>query len=973
MANKKFKQNFAVNFGGVDGLSSVIEDDEGKVNLADNFEYAASNSLRGTTGYQHAALSAGMIAVFPYTYSRVTDQYDVRYQTASGVYPNQTGDIGSTKTTADGATIQKVIGINSQAWSLENLTIPVTRVSGTYPFTWYNAPGLSASLLPTFRFKLFANGVQLLDQDVGTHTAPTTIYSLLGAIDALAELSINRFDRAVCPPCAVVNATGPTTFVAATPYGQSYSVTVLNSPHSFKIGDVITFPKYGQLIAGIVIATTATTITYIGRQVDVVTGDILGYLGQDASAFPVQDTSIASSGNLNVIFPYWKAILDGDSSRIRTGSTTEDYGGSFYWNQQLFLNKSLGSFYAPMTSANAQGNLFIAGSVNTPTGIESNQGSYAGALIKIDGQQVTRAGIRDPSFSLATSGAGVLTGNYKYRALLRRVDSQGNIIDGSPVQREITAAANSIGVTVGCGTYADASGFLVRGCLKAIANESTAGFFYVDNAGGGVPTIQVGDPVAFFDNANVLRRSVVTDYCATAATISPSGPSIKIADTTRTINDNAVISAGLTVVFLRTLAGGNQFYEIHEAPITGLGTYTYVDNVADSTVSALPTYALPVIGKERNAPPPCSLVCQHQGGLVVARGRTVPNTVSFSTVDGIEFFPLASNSFDIPSTQDGYITAIASDTNDRLAVFKRRAYYDVVGDLDAGNFSINIKHEGDYGITSQASLARIKDSLIGLSDNGFVVIKDGELLANVFNDVNANLVNRPTAAFEWAVAANDAYSRRYSCSILPVLTRNETIHYALDYSRGNMVAFSRRENDFTDAAGGMVSIGKDFYHLSIASNTVFKRLSRFTPTTTTGYPARTAGDFYYQDAVAGRFSFESNVINLGQPDVLNTPIRLRIWSVPNDFSMDEWLPFTMKVYARAGTTSFGNIGIPTGADTEVSVTFAQPGFIDVKLAQNKKTHFYIVRFEGRLEKQAPFITGYEILYAENYKAEDLVK
>lgn len=973
MAQKKFKQNFAVNFGGVDGLSSAIEDDAGKVNLADNFEFAPSNSIRGTPGYQHVALSAGMIAIFPYTYSRVTDQYDIKYQIASGTYPTQVGDTGSTRTAADGATIQKLIGINSQAWSLENLTIPVTRVSGTYPFTWYNAPESNA-----FKFKLFANGTQLLDQNVGMHLSPTTIYSLLGAIDGLAQLSINRFDRSVCPPCAIVNATGPTAFVASTDLGNTYTVTVQNSPHTFKVGDVITFPKYGQLIGGIVLAITATTITYLGRQVNVVTGDVLGYLGQDASAFPVQDTSIASSGTLNIIFPYWKAILEGDSSRIIAGSATSDYGAAYFWNQLLYASKSLGSFYAPMTSVNAQGCLYVAGSASIlPLKTEGDQGSFAGQLTKIDGQQVTRASMRDPTVAITPVGAGVLTGTYRYRVFLRRVDAQGNILDGSAVgPQSTTLAAQNASLLIGCGTYADSSGFLTRSCYKAIGNESTGGFFYVDDSAGGPPPIQVGDPAVFLDSGGVLRRQVVTDYCQTAATISPAGVSIKVSGDPVTINNNAIISAGLTVVVLRTLAGGNQFYQIHEAPISGLGagTYTFVDNLTDATVLAnSPAYFLPPIGKERNASPACSLVCQHQGGLVVARGTANPNTVSFSAVENIEVFPLASNNFDIPSTQDGYITAIASDTNDRLAVFKRRGYYDVVGDLDGGNFSINVKNEGDYGIASQASLVRVKDSLIGLSDNGFVAIRDGELSANIFDDVNANLVNRPNSPFEWAVAVNDAYGRRYSCSILSSLTRAETIHYALDYSRGKIVPFSRRLNDNTDAAGGMAFIGKDLYHLSLVSQGVFKRLTPFTPTTTTGYPARTVGDFYYRDAFAGIFSLESNVINLGEPDVLNTPIRLRIWSIPNEYGMDGWVPFTMTLYARAGFNGFGNIGIPSGADTTTTITFTQPGFVDVKLSQNKKTHFYVVRFEGRLEKQAPFITGYELLYAENYKAEDLVK
>jgi hypothetical protein len=579
--------------------------------------------------------------------------------------------------------------------------------------------------------------------------------------------------------------------------------------------------------------------------------------------------------------------------------------------------------------------------------------------------------MRGPSVAPATSGAGVLTGSYKYKAFLRRVDAQGNIIDGIAANpASITLAANAVTVSIGAGLYSNASGYLTRSCAKGSANESTAGFFYVDHGAGQAPIVQVGDPVAFLDNAGVLRRSVVTGYCATGAGYSPTMNSIKIADGTRTINVGSLISAGLTVVILRTLAGGNQYYELAEIPITGLGAATFADNISDTTLSAQAQFTDQPLGKEKNSVPSCSLVCQHQGGLVVARGFSTSNTVSFSLVDDIEFFPLASNNLDVPSTQSGYITAIASDTNDRLAVFKRRGYYDIVGDLDGGNFSVNVKNEGDYGIVSHTSIARVKDSLIGLSDNGFVVIKDGELFPNVFNDLNANLVNRPVSAFEWAVAANDSYGRVYNCSILERIGGNETLHYALDYSRGRITTFAKSYFDFTDAAGGMASLGENFYHLSQTSGCAFVRLKRFTPT---GSPTRTAGDFYYQDVYTPTFYFESNVINLGQPDVLNTPVRIRIWSLPNNSSIDAWLPFTLNVRGTAATALITFDGFPVSPDTNATITFNSPGFIDVKLAQNKKTHFYIVSFTAQLAKQAPFITGYEILYAENYKAEDLVK
>jgi hypothetical protein len=1003
MAQKKFKQNFAADFGGIDGLSSAIEDDEGKVNLATNFEYAASNSLRGITGFQRAANSSRMFGIFPYVYSRTQDQYVPRYQVASGVYPNQTGDTSSTKTTADGATIQKLIGINDQIWSLENLTIPVAVDLANYPFTWYNAPD-GDPVSPTYKFNIFNTIATVATSLASINVQAITIYSLLNQLNALADFTINPFNRSRCPPCAIVRTSATLAPVGTTTYGTTYTVDVDNSPHTFRVGDIITFSREafpiggptGTLIAGVVTGVTLNTITYCGPPATVLVGDVLGYMGQAAATFPVADTSIASSGDVNLVFPYWKFLPEGDRSDLP--NTTIAYEGAFKSAKTLFNSRFQDSFYAPPNAVNNSGNLYIASS-STESSSNSILSSYAGNLIRVDGQQPLRAGLPTPTISIGASG-GALTGVYKYKVFYRFVDAQGNIIDG-PVFSVATQtfAANSLGILVNPpGAFARTYGFQARNCLKNTTETFASGaFFYVDDGTAGAPPfrapfLQVGDPIALIDstlplaglgpggslvNPGTLVRSVITDICSEAATISPTSFSIKIAKTTSTtVNDNAPMSAGLTAVVLRTAAGGNQFYKLYETPIA-TSAIDFNDNVTDANLITQEQYVEIPLGKEHDTPPRCSIVCQHQGGLVVARGFNAPNTVSFSSVDGPEYFPLASNSIDVPSTQSGPVSAIASDTNDRLAVFKRRGYYDIVGDLDGGNFSVNVKNEGDYGITSHASIARVRDSLIGLSDNGFVVIKDGELFGNVFNDINASLVNRPTAAFEWAVATNDAYGRNYACSLPAVATLSgtrATIDYALDYSRGPWVAFGRKYLD-GGAAGGLVSLGSDLYFLNYSNNTVYRRHKRFTPTTTLSYPPRTEGDYYFQDVFNGVFILESNVINLGEPDVLNTPIRVRIWSIPNEYGTDGWLPFTLKVLGKAGTAGFGT-GLNFQGDTNAVISFTSngPGFIDVKLKQDKKTHFYILRLQtSGLPKQAPFITGYEILYSENYKAEDLVK
>lgn len=376
---------------------------------------------------------------------------------------------------------------------------------------------------------------------------------------------------------------------------------------------------------------------------------------------------------------------------------------------------------------------------------------------------------------------------------MRRSDAQGNIWDG-PVSNVSTtsAAAQYIGVTTsGNYLYANATGFQGRSCYKDTAELDNVAFRVDDNSGSKA-FVQPGDVICYLDNVDskaglwhfafgvdplgTMYRKRITSYDGSGAngtiTVSPASAV--------TIPNNSEMSTGLTAIFLRTTAGGNQYYVLAEIPFTGYAQVSFFDNVTDAVLSAGTQYLEVPIGKEHNAPPPCTLVCNHQGGLVVARNPLLPNTVAFSTADGIEYFPTASNSFDIPSTQSGSITAIASDTTDRLAVFKERAYYDIQGDLDGGLFSVNVKNEGDYGVTSQASLKRVNNALWGLSKNGWVVVQDGFLDPYKFKGVSSRLINQ-NYQWAWAVAENDYFNRQYICSI-PQVT-GEQVTYVIDYSK----------------------------------------------------------------------------------------------------------------------------------------------------------------------------------------------
>lgn len=977
MAPKTFKQVFAKDFRGVDGLSSSIEEEVGTFNRAVNYEMSVGNSIRGRVGCQTSG-SNGFFAIFPYSYTRTQDQYDILYQAAAPT-------LNTTKTAADGVSINKLIGLNQQVWTLDTFSVVITQVNaGAY--TWYSYVNGA-----NINFNIKKDGTSILDTSLGNGidalaaagTAPTaskttTIYDLLNTINALADLSVSTGTRGTCPPFAIVNGTQDAVVGASVTYGTSYTITVNNTPHTFLPGDIICFPEctlkdytgspynvtYPVLAAGMVLSVTATTIVYVGPRVTLTNGDVLGNMGQSAAMFPISTVASEASGVMTLTFPFWRLIPEGDrkfGESALLGTLTS------------FANKTTSSFYAPTTSVGANGNLYIASSASFSNGVAN----YANNLLGLDSLQVTRTGLPAPSIATAAGGAGVLAGVYRYKAFLRKYDGQGNIVDGpvSSISTITAAGSNTVTPTLTSVSYGTASGFGQRSLYSNLGAPTAivAGtLFGVDDSTGGTAFVQPGDiiilsddtaPVAGLTNVGTLHRTRCTKVDGTATPVT-----IAVADGGYTIINNQPISTGLTIVFLRTTVGGNQYYILCEMPVTGYTNFSFTDNVTDAVLTGLEQYIEVTIGKEHNAPPPCSLICQHQGGLVVARGPFTPNSVSFSTVEGIEYFPTASNSFDVPSTQSGFITAIASDTDDRLAVFKERAYYDIVGALDDGIFSVNVRNEGDYGISDQGSLVRVREKLVGLCETGFVTIRDGILNPFEFLDLNARIVNQ-AYQFHWAVASNDYVSRNYICSIPQV--SGEPVTYVIDYSRGDVKVFERSYTTQIDSAGGQVLVDNQYYHLSTTSPYgVFRRLIRFNANSPSG---NGDGDSFIDNTNAISYILESQPMNFGEPALLKSPVRLRTWSIPNDYVVEGWVPFSLLVETGASPIASYVGGVsPNATSATISFATANDVFQDVKLVKCR-THFYIVRYTTNTIRTSPFITGYEIMFAENYEKEDLIK
>jgi hypothetical protein len=948
VVDKVFVKSFAKDFAGIDAEGSAIGPDSNAVARAVNHEWALSDNLRGRVGSQ--LIGPRSKVIFSHNYNRTVNGY-------AEVFTAGSPSINGVKSNADGATVlQQLAVVGSDLVRQQLYNVSFTRVAGSTTISYYMTVGSGG----TIHFILKQGGATYLDYDCGDLTTSPikTYYSLLQAIDATANFSVT-FTRANCPPYALINGNqdpvsgGSLLDGAAIHQQMSLWTITVTAGHTFLPCDTIILPVnnpagYESFTYGYVISKTGTTITFAASFdfPGFTTGTplfsnarVLGALGTPAQFLPI-DTEISSS---TIAFPYYKSC-------------------------GLFLGPL--SLSAPTSQS----------SYTLPNGVSLNGVFYFAAkatvaatpltLMKYDGQMVTSAGLPATFSSSIPLGVGPLTGTYRYRVFFRRIDSQGNIIEGPVSDAETQSpVANNVVMALFTGTlnyrnsYVSGWSYVVDSAYSAqqrLAFTGGATTLQVDNANGNVGYLQVGDPICFNDAAGVFHRSMVTSVDGSVSPQTITMESGSYGD----VSNNTPISGGNSIVILRTTDGGTIYYELTEIAIDAFqNSQSYTDSTLDSALIQKAIFTPPDTGYEHDPVTDCSLVCEHQGGLVVAGGIANPNTGSFSSSDGPEYFPLASNNFDIPATRQGAITAIASDTIDRLAVFKADSYYDVAGDLTSGQIAINLVNEGDYGITCQNSLARVKGKLVGLSKLGFVTISNGVLFDQDFRKVNARLVNQ-NYSFNLAAGCNDPFNRNYICAIPESSSSTHTI--VLDYSRPGVTPFERDYN------ANLVPNGFCMYGDALYSNTpngITRRLRRFASNSPTGDDA----DSYIDHTYAIPYILELNCLNLDEPSLFKNLVRIRLFSIPNDYIVEGWVDFaTFVELSRLPDPSFLGNAATGGGSTTLTFATINDWYLEWK-PPSARTPFVLLRFTTNTIRQAPFISGYELVISAAYQKEDIRK
>lgn len=351
--------------------------------------------------------------------------------------------------------------------------------------------------------------------------------------------------------------------------------------------------------------------------------------------------------------------------------------------------------------------------------------------IKYDGLRAYKPGLPRALISgIADTGSGAThaAGNsYIYRVGFWRVDNRDNQIYG-PYSDDTLAVAEHI---VGASPTNITLSFYPISENPEVSPDAYVGIHYgpkhakVNGAQAAVTDITVdsGYNIGPGDKVCVLSSGVMVERTVTAIN---STTSIKL-DSAVTVADDAIIS-NIRVQVQRTTNGGIDFFEVANIPndpTLGASTaQTYVDSTADASLGQ----PIEDQAKLPEPPLPASLCCTHQGLTIWADLADDSSGFQWNDPDwGFEAYPQASNRDQAIGKEAGGITAIVSESDDVLAIFKPNSYFRVVGDLAAGTYTISEVGDNDIGISSQASVVKLASGIWGVSERGPVLVKDGTI------------------------------------------------------------------------------------------------------------------------------------------------------------------------------------------------------------------------------------------------------
>lgn len=374
-------------------------------------------------------------------------------------------------------------------------------------------------------------------------------------------------------------------------------------------------------------------------------------------------------------------------------------------------------------------------------GVDVNNGYAEFGLVKYDGSAFYTAGLPTAKFTAtATAGAGLADGRYKYVAQFKKVDRQGNTIYGNPSlingeviascsggNNQITLSFDAIGSSPNTSRFPTVD-FRRSRCAAAIQTLTTGSTARTLNLVGtpSLNELRIGDVACYRVGTTAeLRFREVLDVTATTLTLK-----FEADEPTETLSASSNISNGNTLQIYKTKPDGQTYYLAYELIVESQGTaIVWVDSLPSGYYTNLGIeWDGPFVGQERrDPPPPMPIIEAHQGLLVGGGYKNTPNTISWSSQFGNEYFPKGTNIADILTGKVGQITAIASADGDNLLCFKESALAVVSGDFYSGVVYPSKELEGDVGCPSPTGWTKARDAVIFFSKQGFRAYAGGAI------------------------------------------------------------------------------------------------------------------------------------------------------------------------------------------------------------------------------------------------------
>lgn len=590
---------------------------------------------------------------------------------------------------------------------------------------------------------------------------------------------------------------------------------------------------------------------------------------------------------------------------------------------------------------------------------------------KYDGQTFYRAGVPSVgSLSHALGGGGSVTGSsFTHAAQYIQIDNSGNVVEGNILRTTTTLAPSSQSMDVTVANIEDTTGFNTN-CAIVDGVQAGVTTITVDDGSAGAHTMKVGDTAYFFDGSTsaYVEREVTS---ISANTITIAGAAVDVAD-------NAVISNNLRIGIYRNQDGGTTLFLVEEIPNNSfVSTQVYND---DTTDAALVIDILEPV-TDRSPPKKGKYISSFRNQMVIAGSLLNPYTVSYSDVDGPEYFPADGNEFDVETTFGDIITGIAPN-NELFAVFKTRSIFIVTGNIADGTIRVDLLTQ-DIGCASHASIQELRGSLAFLSDRGPQVMTGGQIptslgagrIEAVFdgyamkNEVRLLLFGTQIINDEFifnlkkSVAINDRNGEMYILYCPAETTTGGDVHpnsnsrlFVYDYNRDAWLIW-----DTMNAQGGFCELENDLFFQE-------RRYSSFeTDVQSILYRRHTISDAWaYEDNDSAiNFYYYPQWEALGEPSILKRFTRLRYFSIESDTNNSSNLQVDIELnYVRdVSRTSFSinYIGGGYGVSAYGTSPYGNPEeSVQTKKLNPGRSRSMRIKFSNAEHQQNTIIPGWEI-------------